>query len=110
MSISSVNNTIVQSLNTATIKAESITRTMNNTSGVSINPFQPIVNAGWDDASDSMFVRLPNSTNDVVLGVTISGITVGFVQSASYVSSGLMIGVNTSSWNINDFIYAKTDG
>jgi hypothetical protein len=105
-----VNKNIAYANGSMNITGNSITRLMKNFSGVDILPFQPFINAGWDDTENCMIVSLPYGVGNVIIGIMISGIPNNSVRSVDYVSNGLIRNVDTSSWLVNDFIYAKSDG
>lgn len=110
MATTAVNKVSTSIEDSPTIKAVSVTRLVKNISGMAITNFKPIVNDGWDDTESCIKIRLPNNKNDIILGVTIDSVDDQKVTMLKYVSNGVMIGVDTSSYNVNDFLYAKTDG
>ncbi len=110
MSATAVKSVSNISISTADVKANGIEKVVKNISGVDITAFQPIINAGWDVTADCMLVALPSAQTDIIIGITVMPIKNNSVPLAKYVSSGLMLNINTSAWAANDFIYAKTDG
>ena len=92
------------------IKAASIERRVHNDSGANITVFKPVCNAGWDTTENCMKIRMPNDVVDVIIGIIVDSIDDGQIKVIKYVSNGLVTGIDTSAWALNDILYVKLDG
>jgi hypothetical protein len=75
-----------------------------------ISELTPIVNVGWDEAYNCMRVRKVFKSTDVVMGIALTPIGLSEVRLCRYITSGLLIGINTSSWTNGLPLYATSIG
>lgn len=104
-----LNKTEVKTENKNIVQGTSVQRLIKNISGSNIAALKPFINDGWDNTENCMKIRLPNDIADVIFGLTLDSIDDDEVKILKYATNGNVIGIDTSSWSVNDFVYVKTD-
>lgn len=86
-------------------------RLLKNESGSNISAYSPIVITGFDAVTENcLTIKKPSAVTDIVFGIILNDLENSSTRLSKYVVQGPLFGINTSAWNVNDLLYAKTDG